>query len=67
MTLWVTRDGSAVTVHGNVNLDVRVQNSQVQEFGVTEHYMHLRHFWNQLGQHLDEAEKEAADAVATEG
>ena len=59
MTLWVNRDGETVTIHGNVNLNVKVENSRVSEFSVSEHYQHLRHFWGQLGSALDEAEKPA--------
>ena len=64
MTLWVSRDGEKVTIHGNTNLDVRVQDSRVSEFAVREHYAHLRHFWGQLGAQIEEAEQAAADKSA---
>jgi hypothetical protein len=61
LTLWVSRDGQAVTIHGNVGLDVKVESSQVREYSVTEHYAHLRSFWSSLGRELDEAEKPVAE------
>jgi hypothetical protein len=59
VTLWVSRDGQTVTIHGNLGLGVKIQDSRVQEYTVTEHFQHLRHFWGQLGHALDEAEKPA--------
>jgi hypothetical protein len=64
MTLWVSRDGQKVTIHGNTGLDVKVEESRVTSFAVSEHYGHLRHFWGQLGVVLQEAEQDAADQVA---
>ena len=63
MTLWVSRDGQQVTIHGNVNLDVKVEKSRVDQFSVTEHQVHLRHFWGQLGALIEEAEAEARAAA----
>ena len=59
MTLWVSRDGQTVAIHGNINLDVKIKNSRVDEYIITEEAPHLRHFWGQLGHALDEAEKPA--------
>lgn len=61
MTLHVTRDGQKVTIHGNLGLAVRVENSRVSDFSVSEDKGHLRHFWGQLGRVLEEAEVEASD------
>lgn len=62
MTLWVSRDGQTVMIHGNLGLDVKVANGRVQEFVVTEEATHLRHFWGQLGHVLDEAENTNKEA-----
>jgi hypothetical protein len=61
MTLWASRDGQTVKIHGNVGLDVSVRNGHVAEYAVTEDYRHLRHFWGMLGRELDEAEKLEAE------
>jgi len=60
MTLWVSRDGQDVTIHGTSNLRADVRDSRVQEWAVTEHAGHMKHFWSQLGREI-----EAADAEAT--
>jgi hypothetical protein len=57
MTLWVNHDGPTVTIHGNIGLDVSVQNGGVREYSISEDAAHLRSFWGQLGKVLDEAEK----------
>lgn len=57
MTLWVSRDGQTVAIHGNINLNVDIQGSRVREYAITEEAAHLRHFWGQLGHALDEAEQ----------
>lgn len=67
MTLWTTRDGQKVTIHGNVNLNVDVRESKVTEFGVTEHASHMKHFWSQLGREIEAAEAEAAAAADAAG
>jgi hypothetical protein len=69
MTLWASRDGQKVTIHGNNGLDVKVQDSRVQEFGVTEDAQHVQHFWGQLGELLEQAKQEraAAATLAAEG
>jgi hypothetical protein len=64
MTLWVTRDGQSVTIHGNIGLDVNIAASAVREFAVTEHAAHLRHFHGELGKVLDEAEQPATEVEA---
>ena len=64
MTLWITRDGQTVAIHGNINLDVKIQDSRVQEYIVTEEATHLRHFWGQLGAALDEAEQPQTEVEA---
>jgi len=65
MTLWANRDGQSVTIHGNTGLSVKVTNSNVTEFTVSEHAGHVRSFWGQLGRLLDEAETEARDGAAS--
>jgi hypothetical protein len=62
VTLWVGRDGNVVTIHGNIHLDLKLQDSRVTEYSVTEDAGHLRGFWAALGRELDEAEKPAEDA-----
>jgi hypothetical protein len=62
MTLWVTRDGQNVTIHGNVNLKADVRDSRVQDWSVTEHAVHVKGFWGQLGREIDAAEAEARPA-----
>ena len=63
MTLWASRDGQKVTIHGNIGLDVQVRNGQVAEYAVNEHYAHLRHFWGHLGTLIEQAEAEAKAAA----
>lgn len=63
MTLWVNRDGQAVTIHGNIGLDVKVQNGRVTEYVISEDAGHVRSFWSQLGKVLDEAEREQAGVI----
>lgn len=60
MTLWASRDGQKVTIHGNINLDVKIQGSQVAEFAVTEDAQHVKHLWGSLGKLIEDAEAEAA-------
>lgn len=63
MTLWVTRDGQKIVIHGNVNLSVRMEHGQVHEWSVHEHYMHLKHFAGTLLEQIKEAEHEAEEAA----
>jgi hypothetical protein len=56
VTLWASRDGQKVVIHGNIGLDVRVQNGQVAEYAVHEDAAHVRGFWTNLGALLDQAE-----------
>ena len=56
MTLWASRDGQKVAIHGNIGLDVRVLNGRVAEYAVNEDAAHVRSFWSQLGQLLDQVE-----------
>ena len=60
MTLHATRDGQAITVHGNTGVDVSVENSHISYVRITENAQHVRHFWSQLGQLIEQAEAEAA-------
>jgi hypothetical protein len=59
MTLRVSRDDETVTIHGNTNLGVKIQDSRVAEFTVAEHWQHLRHFHGELGRQLEAAEQAA--------
>ena len=61
MTLWANRDGQAVTIHGNIGLDVSIQNGHVAQYSISEHAAHVRSFWGQLGRILDEAEQAAKE------
>ena len=60
MTLWASRDGQKVTIHGNINLDVKIQASYVAEFAVTEDALHVKSLWGSLGRLIEEAEAERA-------
>lgn len=59
MTLWASRDGQAVTIHGNIGLGVKIEASRVAEYTISEDAGHLRSFWGSLGKLLEEAEAEA--------
>lgn len=50
MTFWASREDNS----DHVNVQVTSSNVTVK---IQEHYMHLRHFWGELGKLLDEAEK----------
>lgn len=63
MTLWASRDGQKVTIHGNINLDLTVRKSQVAEFAVTEDAQHVKSLWHSLGEHIQAAEAERAAAI----
>lgn len=67
MTLWANRDGQAVTIHGNIGLNVDVQDSRVAQYSISENAGHVRGFWSQLGKLLDEAEQEAKEAANDAG
>ena len=58
MTLWVSRDGQAVTIHGNLGLDVKIQDSRVAEYTVSEDLGQIRALWGSLGKLIEEAEAE---------
>ena len=66
MTLWASREGDQITIHGNIHLDVQVRNGQVAEWSVTEDAAHVRSFWGQLGTLVNEAEQ-AAEGVLIAG
>lgn len=63
MTLHATRDGQAIAIHGNVGVDLEVRNSQLAGVHIKENAQHVRHFWHQLGNLLNEAETEAKVAA----
>lgn len=65
MTLHATRDGQAVTVHANTGVDVDVRNSHVSTVKVTENAQHVEYFHRQLGELLEAAKAERAEAVDT--
>ena len=58
MTLWLTREGVNVTIHGNTGVEVLVENSQLRKAEITEHYQHMKYFWSQLGDVIKQAEDE---------
>lgn len=58
MTLHATRQGSEITVHGNINAEVLIKDSRVQHIKITEHFQHVRSFWSQLGRLIEEADEE---------
>ena len=59
MTLHATRDGEKITIGGNTGLRVSMRDDRVTDVSITDHFMHVRHFWGSLGRLLDEAEQEA--------
>jgi hypothetical protein len=61
MTLWASRDGQTVMIHGNLGLGVKIQESRVSEYTISEATPHLRSFWGSLGRLLEEAEAEQAN------
>lgn len=61
MTLHATRDGQAITIHGNTGVSMHMENSVLHHARITETAQHVRHFWGYLGTLLDEAEKATAD------
>ena len=61
MTLWTSRDGQKIAIHGNIHLDVKVTNGFVSEFTVTEDAQHVGSFWSQLGELVKDAEAERTD------
>ena len=62
MTLHATRDGHAVTIHGNTGVNVLVENSHISYARITENAQHIRYFHEQLGHLLDEADAERKTA-----
>jgi hypothetical protein len=56
VTFWAQR------AEGSQQVDVNVTSGPVS-VKVTEHYMHLRHFWGELGKILDAAETEQQASV----
>lgn len=61
MTLHATRDGQAITVHGNTGIEIWVEHSQVMHVKITENAQHVRYFWSQLGDLIAQADKERAE------
>jgi hypothetical protein len=57
VTLWANRDGNQVTVHAT---------SGAVAVAITEHPSHLRHFWGELGRHLEAVEETEAARAAIE-
>jgi hypothetical protein len=66
MTLWLTREGANVTIHGNTGVEVLVENSQLRKAEITEHYQHMKYFWSQLGDVIKQAEDEEKAAQEAE-
>ena len=64
MTLWASRDGQAVTIHGNLGLGVKIQDSRVGEYTIDEGIGQMRALWGSLGKLIEEADAEAAQPVA---
>ena len=60
MTLWASRDGQMVTIHGNTDLNVKIQGGRVEEFTVSADAQHIKHFWGTLGTLIEQAEAERA-------
>jgi hypothetical protein len=67
VTLYATRDGQQITLHGNTGVHVAVENSQLLDVTITEHATHLRHFWGQLGSMLEASEIEAHETAHEHG
>ena len=58
VTLHVTREGQKITVHGNLGVRLRIEDSRVSEVGITEDAQHVEYFHSQLGQLLEAAKAE---------
>jgi len=67
MTMWASRDGQKISIHGNLGLDVEIRNGAVTQFTVTDPSgaPHLKSLWGQLGKLIEEAEAEAAAVAET--
>lgn len=61
MTLYVALEGQKITIHGNNGLGVKVQQSRVAEFTVDEDLAQMRSLWGQLGNALEQAERELGE------
>lgn len=59
MTLWASRDGQQVVIHGNVGLSVKVENGHSAGYTVSEDIGQMRSLWGSLGRLLEEADAEA--------
>jgi hypothetical protein len=64
MTLHATRSGQSITVNGNTGVDVEVRASRLHQVRITENAQHVRFFHTQLGELLDAADAERAEAAA---
>ena len=67
MTLWASRDGQKVTIHGNNGVAMKLQDSRVAEFSVTEDAQHAGHFAGQLLELIEQAKQERAAAATLAG
>lgn len=69
MTLHATRDGQAITIHGNTGISVEVRNSQLVTARITENAQHVRFFHDELGKLLEmaDAEREVAHELPEHG
>ena len=59
MTLWASREGQQITIHGNVGLSIKVENGRVENgFTVSEDLGQMRALWGSLGTLIAQAEAE---------
>ena len=58
MTLWASREGQQITIHGNVGLAVKVEDDRETGFTVSEDLGQMRALWGSLGTLIAQAEAE---------
>ena len=58
MTLWASREGQQITIHGNAGLSVKVEDDRETGFTVSEDLGQMRSLWGSLGTLIAQAEAE---------
>lgn len=58
MTLWASREGQKITIHGNVGLSVKVEDGRTMGYTVDEDLGQMRSLWGSLGTLIAQAEAE---------
>lgn len=63
MTLWASREGQKIAIHGNAGLSVKVENDRETGFTVSDDLGPMRALWGSLGTLIAQAEAENEGAV----